>query len=63
MHRWYDNLEVCYQAKDVVRFHVAEDRAVATEHSKKWGVTNSCLTASSKLLPSGVCVSLAGLCK
>jgi len=34
---------------------------VAAEHSNWWGVTTTCLTASRKLLPSGVYVSLAGL--
>jgi len=27
VHRWYDNLEMCFKPKDVDRFHVAEDRA------------------------------------
>lgn len=27
VHRWYDNVEICFKPKDVGRFHVAVDRA------------------------------------
>ena len=26
VHRWYDNVEMCFKPKGVDRFHVAEDR-------------------------------------